>query len=153
MLTNLIYKLSSIFEMALIYTAGTLLTDWRGYLKKNVKNHEFIDFDHVNQQSIATFTYEDFKNIDRSDIVLAYTMKGEMPHPGTSSEIGYGYAKKKLVLYIEENPVPYPILVGLSKRFFSNLETVVYYLNHLKSVKNEDEFNAIYKTLKEFNKK
>ena len=50
------------------------------------------------------FLYADYHKIDLSDIILVFLRACESRHSGTSAEVGYARAKRKLIIYVNAIP-------------------------------------------------
>jgi len=124
-------------------------SDWRDYVKSEVKNHTFIDPRNNNQSCPATFTNQDLDSVINSEGVILYRPKhGEIIGGAWEHGIACGatrMGKKIPTIYVDEKSFPFPALAASAKRTFTNLEAAVVYLKLLKSW--EFEFKAIYQYL------
>lgn len=128
-------------------------TDWRDFVKEKSENKiiEFYDPGIDSRQLCpATFTLDDAQGVLDSDILFHYRTKG-YEDEGASWEHGIAFAinsliqqkikipyKEKLILYVDDTSAPFPLHSTSASLTLSNLETAIYFLNNIKSIKTED---------------
>lgn len=139
------------------YLAGAFVSfgtysDWRDFVKEQLGDlMEFYDpRTDTHQGSIATFVYQDLVNgVEGGDVVFYFvTSSGEV---GAAVECERAECKNKLVVLCidREVNVVHPVLFGISRRVFIGIETGVAYLRNLAECGLENEFKAIYQTMKD----
>lgn len=141
------------------YLAGAFVpfgkyADWRDFIKEGLGDEmEFYDpRTDTRQGSIATFVYQDLVNgVDGSDVIFYFVINSGDEAVGAIVECARADAKNKLVvLCINKGiAVVHPVLFGISRRVFIGAEAGITYLHHLAEYGLENEFEAIYKTLKD----
>lgn len=143
------------------YLAGAFVSfngysDWRDFFIEKLK--DLIDFYDprvdTHQGSIATFVYEDLvKGVEGSDIVLYFV--SDICDVGAAIEAERGECKNKLVIVCIDKNVRFvhSFLLGVARRIFIGVESVLVYLRNLAVYGLENEFVAIEKTIEEINRK
>lgn len=141
----------------LFYTAGPFVPyidrrgvehdDWRDYLIRMVKKHNFLDPRKNNHSCPATFTREDLEGVIKSDGVFLYRpINGEIIGGAWEHGIGCGFnqlSKRKIyTIYVDERFFPFSPIFASAKRTFTNLDAAIVYMNFLDSW--EEEMKAIY---------
>lgn len=146
-----------------VYTAGAFCPykhkgkeyiDWRDFVKTSTNNPrvKFYDPRTDSRQSCpAMFTIDDANGVINSDILLHYRRRG-YEDGGASWEHGIAFAcnllgaGEKLILYVDETNVPFPLHFASASLTFNSLETCVEFLNGLTSLEKKD-FQKIWMKL------
>ena len=120
--------------------------DWRDLIEKIGEKYlysfEFLDPRKTGGVSIGGkegFFEKDLEYIDRSDVVIAYRpfrieeingkkISKKIEIEGTSGEMLYAYARKRIIFYVDENPTPHEFLVGAALMLFQTLPALLLYL-------------------------
>lgn len=127
--------------------------DWRDFVSKRLDNPkiELVDPRYSSNQSCpATFTMDDMvKGVLGSPIIFHYKTRG-YEDDGASWEHGGAFAynifqqqglikgKSKLIIYVDDTAVPFPLHSASASLTFSDLEVGIEFLNGLDSIKKED---------------
>jgi hypothetical protein len=132
--------------------AGKKYADWRDYVAEKVPKHRFLDPRKNDQSCPAAFTLQDMENVLKSDGVFHYrSLRGEAIGSAWEHGIANGASRTGNrvipVIYVDECPFQFPLLVASAKRTFRNLDSGIAYLNFLESWDQDKEFEAIYKYL------
>ena len=106
--------------------------DWREKVKEALpKEFEYFDpFKHSDQNAIIEFVKQDLEAIRRSDLVIFHI--GYRIFTGACVEAGYAYALGKpiILIFTLEGRVD-PMLLGISQRVFTNLDSAIERLSKL----------------------
>lgn len=133
-----------------IYLAGPFTNpDWRDRVLRAVPQHTYFDPRRNRQYSCVAIVDDDLlRGVEKSDLVFGYYPEGCIDQ-GTDIELGDAFGKKIPIILANENKFQNPLLSGIAKRHFTTLDAGIVYLNNLKSIGLEEEFEAIYKTIED----
>lgn len=126
-----------------IYLAGPL-TNWRDEVIKKLKE----DYEIYNpitdsrQKCQAQYSHDDLEATKNCDIILAYQPKDKELCLALAIEATMGICNGAIVVYVDERPAPDPIFIGISKRFFSELDSAI---NFLKDFSKDSKIHGINK--------
>ena len=107
-----------------VYLAGGYDSSWRKVLIDQLPIDGYDPWKSTPQHASYTFIHDDLRAIDTCALVVAY-YPGGYRNSGMAAEMGYAAAKNIPVYYICEEDAPDMFLIGLSKRFFPNLDAFV----------------------------
>jgi len=126
-----------------IYLAGPL-SNWRENVIKELK--EFYDIYNPitdsRQQYQAQYSHDDLEATKNCGIILAYQPKDRELCLALAIEATMGLCNGAIIIYVDERPNPDPIFIGISKRFFSDLNSAI---NFLKDFANNPTNQRISK--------
>ena len=115
-----------------VYLAGPFTSpDWRDRVIAEAPMHNYIDPRRNNQTSSATITLGDLvRGVEESDVVFMYRLR-RSDDTGANIEVGCGFGsrqdKKKIIVLVDENRFQHPLLTGIAKRHFTDLEAGILY--------------------------
>ena len=122
-------------EKMKVYLAGPL-TNWREKIISGLK--EVFDFCNPikdsRQKCQAEYVPDDLQAVKNCNIILAFQPKDRAPCLAMAVEATIGFCNGKIVIYVDERGSPDPIMIGISKRPFSNLDDSIKFLKEF--VKN-----------------
>lgn len=126
-----------------IYLAGPL-TNWRENVIDELKEYYEIynPITDSRQQYQAQYSYDDLEATKKCNIILAYQPKDREPCLALAIEATMGLNSGAIIIYVDERSSPDPIFIGISKRFFSDLNSAV---NFLKDFSKNHENHGIKK--------
>ncbi len=112
-----------------IYLAGPL-TNWREKVIEELKeNYEIYNpITDSRQQYQAQYSYDDLEATKNCDIILAYQPKDKELCLALAIEATMGLCNGAIIIYVDERPNPDPIFIGISKRFFSELNSAISFI-------------------------
>ena len=113
-----------------IYLAGPL-SGWREKATKSLDD-AFDVYDPVKksrQRCQAEYAPDDLEATKNCQVILAYQPKNKDPCLALAIEATFGFCNGAIVVYVDERGAPDPIFIGISKRFFSNLDNALSFLN------------------------
>ena len=115
-----------------LYLAGPI-TGWRENAFSELKDHfEVYDpIQHSRQHSQSEYVPDDLAATKQCQIILAYQPKDKQPNLSMAIEATHGYCHGAMVIYIDERGTPDPLLIGISKRFFSNMDEAILFLKKI----------------------
>jgi len=117
-----------------IYLSGGFYSGWQSQVKQGAPSHEYFNPETDSQQiAICGFVSEDIAGIDWCDLLLAYKQTSSPYHTGLAAEIGYAYAKGKIIILVDEFDRIDGFLAGMSKRVYNNLQSAIDYLSGLSN--------------------
>ena len=115
--------------MKKLYLAGPL-SGWREEVFTELS--PFFDvYDpvrHSRQHSQSEYPPDDLNAVKKCEVVLAFQPKDKNNCLGMAVEATMGYCNGATVIYVDEKGSLDPILIGISKRVFSDLKKAVEFL-------------------------
>lgn len=165
------YKIGSIGEAIDFLKNNKLERNPSKTIIKKQKNSEGLDIflaankeyfgeiEKIEQDDKRITHYDDLKGLadfGKFDLTVIHFPKGVEIDRKAVFFAGMSYALEIPVISIEENPVPYPPLLGLARRVFYERKPALYYLNNLTerdSLKIDNEARLMYDIFKKFNTK
>ena len=112
-----------------IFLAGPL-SDWRNKVIEELK--EFYEIYNPitdsRQQYQAQYSYDDLEATKKCDVILAYQPKNKETCLALAIEATMGLCNGAIIIYVDERGSPDPIFIGISKRFFSDLNSAMEFL-------------------------
>jgi hypothetical protein len=121
-----------------IYLAGPL-SNWREKVINKLKEYYEIynPITDSRQQCQSQYSNDDLEATKKCDIILAYQPKDSTPCLALAIEATMGLCNGAIVIYVDERGNPDPIFIGISKRFFSDLDSAIEFLKDFsKNYKN-----------------
>lgn len=115
--------------MLKIYLAGPL-SGWREKTAELLKD-SFDVYDPVKesrQRCQAEYAPDDLEAVKKCQVILAYQPKNKEPCLALAIEATMGFCNGATVIYVDERGAPDPIFIGISKRFFSDLDSGMAFL-------------------------
>lgn len=96
----------------------------------------------------------DFYNFYKMDLTVVYFPHDDQIWLGRDRTaiffMGVSWAYKTPIILVEENPIVYPPLAGLSRRIFNNLDIAKKYLERIGSLDISQEAQLMYQLFKEY---
>lgn len=112
-----------------IYLAGPL-SKWRDEVLSGLKDiYEFYNpLTDSRQNCQMEYTPDDLEAVKNCDIIIAYQPKDKTPCLAMAVEATLGFCNGAIVIYVDERGSPDPIMIGISKRPFYNLQDAIEFL-------------------------
>lgn len=88
-----------------VFLSGDTRSDWQSDVMRRFPGHSFFDPRTLSNKPYKEMAETELAWVDQSDIVFAYLNKNNPYGYGTSFEIGYSVANKKIVIYVDEKQV------------------------------------------------
>ncbi len=128
-----------------IYLAGPL-SKWRDKVISELREiYEFYNpLIDSRQKCQAEYTPDDLEAVKNCDMIIAYQPKDRTPCLAMAVEATLGFCNGAIVIYVDERGSPDPIMIGISKRPFYNLEEAIEFL---KEFAKNPESQGISKNL------
>jgi nucleoside 2-deoxyribosyltransferase len=116
-----------------IYLSGGFYSGWQKMVKMGAPNHEYFNPEtNSGQQAISDFVVADLRGIDWCELVFAFKEKASPYHTGLAAELGYAFARGKIIILVDDLDRIDGFLAGLSKRVYHSLDAAIIYLRELK---------------------
>jgi len=115
-----------------IYLAGGFYSDWKQKVVEGAPNHDYYDpeLDKEKERAICAYTIADLERIDWCDTLFAY-LTDYPKYGGLAVEVGYAYAKGKIIILVTEKDDTDGMIAGLSKWIYLSLNGGIERLNKL----------------------
>ncbi len=112
-----------------LYLAGPI-SGWRENISESLKD-SFEVYDPIKksrQRCQAEYASDDLEAVKKCDVVLAYQPKDKETCLALAIEATMGFCNGAVIIYVDERGAPDPIFIGISKRFFSDLDRATEFL-------------------------
>jgi len=112
-----------------IYLAGPI-AGWRDKVTDSLKD-SFEVYDPIKksrQHCLAEYAPDDLEAVKKCDVILAYQPKDQEICLSLAIEATIGFCNGAVIIYVDERGAPDQIFIGISKRFFSELDKAIDFL-------------------------
>ena len=93
---------------------------------------------------------ESIEDFGRMDMTVVHFPSGLDRDNHAALAMGMAYALQTWVCMLDEQPVLYPPLIGISKRVFTKKEPFLDYLSQIKSLDVDEEAQLIYRLIEKY---
>lgn len=116
-----------------IYLAGGMHSGWQDKVKQVAPRHKYYD-PRLDTNQLRNFKIgsQDLAGVDWCDFVFVYYELGNPSGVGLGIETGYGVAKNKRIIIVDDHPRIHGFLAGCGERIFSQLDAAIEYIKGLE---------------------
>jgi len=120
--------------MMKVYLSGGMRSGWQEIVKQSCPDIHFIDPCDHGLKDAREFSLWDLVGVEQCDVILAYMEADNPAGHGLCYECGYGRAKGKLVIIVDEKMDKYMAIVREHNNVFQTLPEAMLFLNSLSKI-------------------